>query len=64
MWNKPRLASVVNAMFVVILFVGLLNTLPFEVAFNLVILNGMFMFELIRIDRAKSSPMPLNLQHP
>lgn len=61
--NKPRLVPVVNAMFVVILFVGLLNTLPFEVAFNLVILNGIFMFELIRIDNAKSSRMPLNIQH-
>ena len=47
--NNLRMGPVINATFVVILFVGLLNTIPFEVGFNMVLVNAIFMFELIRI---------------
>ena len=60
--NVPELQTHLNAVFVVILFVGLLDSFPFEISFNLVTLNALFTFEVMKIIHLHENQDNLHLE--
>ena len=48
---KSPLTTINNATFVIILFIALLDTLPYENTFNVVMLNAVFFFALLKTEQ-------------
>lgn len=53
---NTQLSSINNATFAVLLFIALLDTLPFEISFNLVMLNAVFFFDLMKNGKYFAEP--------
>ena len=47
----PSLITILNATFTIILFVGILDSFPFEMTFNVVMLNAVFCFAQLKAEQ-------------
>lgn len=60
----PSMVTILNATFTIILFVGMLDSFPFEMTFNVVMLNAVFSFAQLKAEQQNGMRQQLEERYP